>query len=92
MARRLAGCKTILGAAVGLLLLSWAAAATAAEPLRLAVSMTLLSLPIFVAEQQGYFAQAGRRPGGRSGSACAFDRRMRGLHRGQGHGGQRELA
>ncbi|MCV2355789.1 ABC transporter substrate-binding protein [Paucibacter sp. B2R-40] len=31
----------------------------ATEPLRLAVSMTPLSLPIFVAEQQGYFAEAG---------------------------------
>jgi ABC-type nitrate/sulfonate/bicarbonate transport system substrate-binding protein len=59
MARRLAGCKMILGAAMGLLL-SWATAG-AAEPLRLAVSMTPLSLPIFVAEQQGYFAQAGLR-------------------------------
>lgn len=33
--------------------------ALAAEPLGLAVSLTPLSLPIFVAEQQGYFAEAG---------------------------------
>ncbi|MDC8773070.1 ABC transporter substrate-binding protein [Roseateles albus] len=42
-----------------LLCLSDQGSASAAEPLRLAVSMTPLSLPIFVAEQQGFFAEAG---------------------------------
>jgi NitT/TauT family transport system substrate-binding protein len=53
-----------LAGRVGLLVLALLqcfamAGALAAEPLRLAVSLTPLSLPIFVAEHQGYFAAEG---------------------------------
>ncbi|MCV2368841.1 ABC transporter substrate-binding protein [Roseateles oligotrophus] len=56
-ARSLSG----LALSLALLLSLGMTPAGAAEPLRLAVSMTPLSLPIFVAEQQGYFAEAGLR-------------------------------
>lgn len=41
---------------LALALWSLASLATAAEPLRIAVSKSMLSLPMFVAEAQGYFA------------------------------------
>lgn len=60
--RRSLGVQLFLGLSLGLSLsplLGQAGAAGAAEPLRLAVSMSPLSLPIFVADKQGYFAAAG---------------------------------
>lgn len=52
--------RSLFGLGLGLLLGSGSGLAVAAAgPLRLAVSMSPLSLPIFVADKQGYFAAAG---------------------------------
>ena len=49
----------VWAAAVGLVLILGDPVAVNAEPLRVAVSQTPLSLPIYVAESEGYFAAAG---------------------------------
>jgi NitT/TauT family transport system substrate-binding protein len=56
---RSVGRPVLLGLSMLLLLALGSRQVGATETLRLAVSMTPLSLPIFVAEQQGYFAEAG---------------------------------
>lgn len=51
--------KAVAALSSVLLLLLWTSAASSAEPLRLALSQTPLSLPFYVAESQGYFADEG---------------------------------
>lgn len=52
-------CRRALRRAAVLLLMAVAAAAAAAAPLDVAVSRTPLSLPLYVAEAQGFFAKEG---------------------------------
>lgn len=55
----LSHCRRLLRRATALLLTGMAAAAAAAAPLDIAVSRTPLSLPLYVAEAQGFFAKEG---------------------------------